>query len=185
MVEYDLIRSKRKTLAIYVKSDGSVEVRAPIKISSEYIDDFVAKKKTWIEKARHRFQMNREENREMIHVSPEEIILYKKKAVAYMESRCPYFAEKMGVEYNRISINKAKTRWGSCSAKGNINFTYRLLFAPQEAIDYVIVHELAHLKEMNHSKKFWSIVEEILPDYKQRRKLLREHQMKVEIVEAE
>lgn len=183
MIEYQIIRSKRKTLAIYVKKDGSVIVRAPLKMSHQHIEEFIEKKILWIEKAKNRFIG--ETKKETISLSPNEVVLYKEKAVAYIKSRCPYFSQRMGVHYNKISINKAKTRWGSCSSMGNLNFSYRLLFLPPEAIDYVIVHELAHLKEMNHSKRFWKIVENIMPDYNDRRKVIREFEMKVDVVEAE
>lgn len=184
MIEYQLIKSKRKTLAIYVKSDGQVQVRAPFRMSQVQIDAFVDAKMDWIKKARTRFA-TKGENRKVVNLSPKEVMLAKEKAGAYLKSRCPYFAEKMGVRYSKITVNKAKTRWGSCSAKGNINFTYRLLFAPEEVIDYVIVHELAHLKEMNHSQRFWDIVKDTMPDYKDRRGWLREFQMNLEIVESE
>ena len=88
----------------------------------------------------------------------------------------------MGLEHGEVKINSAKTRWGSCNRKGNINFTYRLLFVPEEVIDYVVVHELAHLKEMNHSAGFWSVVEQTMPDYKARRKKLRECEHQVELI---
>ena len=81
----------------------------------------------------------------------------------------------MGVTYGRISIREQKTRWGSCSSAGNLNFNWRLIFAPEEVLDYVVVHELAHRKEMNHSKAFYAVVESVLPDYKSSRRWLREH----------
>lgn len=86
-----------------------------------------------------------------------------------------YFAPLVGVTYNRIFIKEQKTRWGSCSSKGNLNFNWRLILAPEEVLNYVVVHELAHRKEMNHSKAFYAIVESVLPDYRQSRKWLREN----------
>jgi predicted metal-dependent hydrolase len=94
----------------------------------------------------------------------------------YLQQRCRYFSGVMGLRHGEIKVNGAKTRWGSCNQKGDINFTYRLLFVPRELLDYVVVHELAHLKEMNHSDRFWHIVEQILPDYRDRRKRLREYE---------
>lgn len=88
--------------------------------------------------------------------------------------RVEYFAEMMNVTYGRITIREQKTRWGSCSSKGNLNFNWKLVLMPEEVLDYVVVHELAHRKEMNHSERFWNHVEKVLPDYQARRKLLRE-----------
>lgn len=99
----------------------------------------------------------------------------KKACKPLMEQRVAYFAEQMQLSYGRITLKEQKTCWGSCSSKRNLNFNWKLLLMPPEIMDYVIVHELSHLREMNHSKKFWSIVEEVLPDYKGRRKWLKEN----------
>ena len=88
--------------------------------------------------------------------------------------RVEHYARLMGISYGRITIREQKTRWGSCSGKGNLNFNWKLTLMPMEILDYVVVHELAHRKEMNHSRKFWKIVEQVLPDYQERRKRLRE-----------
>ena len=93
----------------------------------------------------------------------------------YIERQVEYYAKIMGVTYGRISMRNQKTRWGSCSSNGNLNFNNRLLFVPKELVDYVVVHELAHRKEMNHSNAFWNVVEKYMPDYKERRKKLREY----------
>ena len=97
-----------------------------------------------------------------------------KKALKFIPERVEYYAELMGVSYGRITIREQKTRWGSCSCKGNLNFNWKLMLMPPEILDYVVVHELAHRKEMNHSRDFWKIVEQVLPDYQERRKRLRE-----------
>ncbi len=97
----------------------------------------------------------------------DEIIKLKQKAKIYIPERVEYFAKKFDKKYNKIKITSAKTRWGSCTSQKNLNFSYRLIQAEREAIDYVIIHELAHLKYMNHSKKFWNHVEEMMSDYKQ------------------
>ena len=98
---------------------------------------------------------------------------YRRQAKARLEERAAYFASRMGVSYQRISVRAAKTRWGSCSAKGNLNFHWKLILMPPQVLDYVVVHELAHRKEMNHSPAFWAEVEKILPDYRERRKWLK------------
>ncbi len=104
---------------------------------------------------------------------------YKKKSKEVIVPRVKHYAEDLELDYNKISITSAKKRWGSCNSKGNINFSYRLVMAPKQVIDYVIVHELMHLKEMNHSKKFWNLVESVIPDYKQRKKWLKDNQHKI------
>ena len=97
----------------------------------------------------------------------------KKKAWEYIPTRVEYFAKIMGVTPSNVSINQAKTRFGSCSSKKRLNFSCNVMRYPSEAIDYVIVHELAHIKELNHSKRFWTIVESVMPDYKERQRLLK------------
>jgi len=101
--------------------------------------------------------------------------VYRKKARKQLEDRAAYYAGLMGVTYNRITVRAAKTRWGSCSARGNLNFHWKLILMPPEVLDYVVVHELAHRREMNHSSRFWAEVERIMPDYKRRRKWLKEN----------
>ena len=93
--------------------------------------------------------------------------IFKRKTAAY--------ARKMDVTYGRITIREQKTRWGSCTSEGNLNFNWRLIFAPEKVLDYVVVHELAHRKEMNHSARFWALVASILPDYTEQKSWLREH----------
>jgi predicted metal-dependent hydrolase len=100
---------------------------------------------------------------------------YKKQARKVLTERVGYFAQKHGFKVGKIRISSARTRWGSYSSKGTLSFTWRLVMAPQEIVDYVVVHELCHLREMNHSKAFWALVEDILPDYKERRKWLKNH----------
>lgn len=98
------------------------------------------------------------------------------RAKSVIPPRVHYYARTMGVTYGRISIRMQKTRWGSCSSDGNLNFNACLVNAPREIMDYVVVHELCHRKEMNHSPRFWAEVEKVLPDYKERRQWLRDHE---------
>ncbi len=168
-MEYEIIRSKRRTMCLQVKRDGSIVVRAPLKMSENAIKEFVLKHLEWIKK--------KQELVKNVHI-PEDFDKneekeLKKHAKEIIKPILEYYSNKMGVSYERFSINSAKTRFGSCSSKKTLNFSYRLALYPYEAIEYVCVHELAHLKEMNHSKKFWQIVEAEMPDYKARKQLLK------------
>lgn len=174
----EVIRSKRKTLAIEIKPDMRVVVRAPEKIPQNEIMKFVEEKQNWIKK--HLVQM---------YFKAEEIKKQKKepaltnadieklcqKALSVIPDKVKYYAEIMGVTYGRITIRNQKTRWGSCSSKGNLNFNCLLMLMPDKVLDYVVVHELCHLKQMNHSKKFWKEVERYMPDYKNYKKWLNEN----------
>lgn len=171
MIEYELIRSKRKTVSITVKSDGKVIVRAPLLASVRGINEFVESKEDWIIKNVKRVLENpAPKPREF---TPEEKKRLVKQARILITQRVEYYAPIVGVSYNRIAIKDAKTRWGSCSRDGNLNFSFRLVLKPLELLDYVVVHELCHRIHMNHSKEFWQEVERILPDYKDRRKRLK------------
>ena len=107
-------------------------------------------------------------------LSESELKEITKKAKKIIPIKVAYFADKMGVSYGRISIRHQRTRWGSCSSEGNLNFNALLMLMPNELVDYVVVHELAHRKELNHSKRFYGVVESFLPDYKNREAQLKE-----------
>ena len=171
-LEYELIRSNRKSLAMQVKADGSVIVRAPLRIAERRIETFAADHWDWVEKQRQRLSRQRENARRITEEERQEGI---RKAKEIIPRRAACFAARMGVSYGRITIREQKTRWGSCSSKGNLNFNWRLILAPEEVLDYVVVHELAHRREMNHSKAFYAVVEAVLPDYRAARRWLREH----------
>ena len=168
-MDYELIYSARKTISIKIK-DGNVIVRAPKGAKKREIKKIIEKHKEWIEKAKAREKASREKTADL---SETEIKALKKQAKIYLTEKCEYYSSLMGLKHNKISINSAKTRFGSCSSSKNINFSYRLMLYPEAAREYVVVHELAHLKEMNHSPKFYAIIEKYLPDYKARRKLLK------------
>ena len=173
----ELIRSSRKTISIEVTPDMRVIVRAPYRASVDTINRFIGEKADWIDKSlkkmEERSKKALEEPGEVL--SEQEIKLLYTKAKRIIPQKVRYYAGIMGVEYGRITIRMQKSRWGSCSGRGNLNFNCLLMRTPDEIIDYVVVHELCHLKEMNHSPAFWAEVEKILPDYKERRKWLRDH----------
>ena len=168
-MEIEIRYSKRKTLSVTVR-EGQVIVRSPIELSRQRINAFLEKHRDWIDE---RLKRNAERIDHVAEMSRTEIEALRERARKLLTAKTEHYSKIMGLKYGRITITGAKTRFGSCSSRGNISYSYRLLFYPDEAIDYVVVHELAHLLEMNHSAKFYKIVEKILPDYKQRIKLLK------------
>ncbi|MDD6686002.1 MAG: M48 family metallopeptidase [Lachnospiraceae bacterium] len=172
-----VIKSSRRTMSMEVRPDGSILVRAPFRASAEEIGNFVCSHKSWVKKQRIRIRKRAVEIRlaDQNPLSPEDIRQLADQALRELPPRIAAYAGQMGVTYGRVTIRNQKTLWGSCSSKGNLNFNCLLMLAPREVQDYVIVHELSHRKEMNHSPKFWEEVEKVLPDYKRRRNWLREN----------
>lgn len=220
MIEINrLVRSKRKTLALIIEMDGTLTVRAPLRMKEADIWRFIEAKTDWIK----RKQAGVQKEAELLHqymdgetflylgkeiplriirnrkpalvmartfkltesAQPQAKLLfeawYKKRARAVLTERVEFFAYEHGFKVEKIRLSSARTRWGSCSTKGTLNFTWRLVMAPLEVIDYVVVHELCHLKELNHSKAFWAQVQTILPDYKVRRKWLKDNGAKLQL----
>ena len=171
-----VIRSNRKTVAIQVNSDLSVTVRAPRSASEKDIEEILKKKKAWISKHIEKIKETKErfEAEPTEKLTREKVIALAEEALKVIPERVEYFAKVIGVTYGKITVRNQKTRWGSCSSKGNLNFNCLLMLAPPEVLDYVVVHELCHRKQMNHSKAFWLEVEKVLPDYKEARKWLKE-----------
>ena len=168
-MDYEIIYSKRKTISLCIKN-GELVVKAPFGTSRGKIEELVNSHIEWIKKS---IIKQKAQNAKYEGLTEDEIADMRKKAKAVIPQKVSHFAKIMGLKYGRITITSAKTRFGSCSSKGNISFSYLLMLYPDEAIDYVIVHELAHLKEMNHSPQFYKIVESVLPDYKNRKMLLK------------
>jgi predicted metal-dependent hydrolase len=212
-IDYTLVRSRRKTMAIYITKDAGVEVRAPLKTPKSEADRFVAAKEDWImtnlaarrdrlsDKAA--FTLNcgdmiafcgkaypiRAQNDyragfdgecfyipadlPQAHLKQVIVRVYKLLAKRILTAKTVEYAKRMNVMPASVKISSAKTRWGSCSIRKNINFSWRLMMADEDVIDYVVVHELAHIKELNHSSRFWAAVAEILPDYAERKQKLK------------
>ena len=170
-ITYQWIRSRRKTIAIQIDRDGQVIVRTPYGITKRQVEEFLDEKKDWLLQTRQRVEKRKTEQ---IPISEEVRREGIERAKRIFPERTAYFAKRMGVDYGRITIREQKTRWGSCSSKGNLNFNWKLVLLDPELLDYVVVHELAHRREMNHSKNFWKIVEAELPDYRERRRRLKE-----------
>lgn len=211
-LEYTLIRSSRKTLALNIDREGRLIVRAPYCLSVEKIEQFIAEKADWIEKHTAAVSLRTEQKNERLNVPPTELPLFgrlcpvvNEKPYGYtdgvfylpegmtLESLVPYLhklytriakealiprvqtlSEQTGLMITAVKINSAKTRWGSCSAAKSVNLSHRLIAADPKLIDYVIIHELCHTVHMDHSHDFYRLVENFLPDYKEREKGLKE-----------
>lgn len=169
-----VIRSRRKSVGLEVKTDGNILARIPGYLTDGELEKFLEEHKGWILK---KVKLLEERQKDMEpsracpvrELLPEDIVKIKKR----FSERVQYYSSLMGVTYERITIRNQKTRWGSCSAKGNLNFNYQLYYLPEELLDYVVVHELAHRKHMNHSAAFWEEVGRYYPDYKEARKRLK------------
>lgn len=215
-MEYEIIKSKRKTVAIYIMKDARVRVKAPYFVSDKKIGEFVALKRDWIEKKQQQMKLQMENKKEFTFNEGQELLYlgntypiqkthlsntflfdgncflvsdlpfkqierlaanwYKQKAKEIIFERLGFLSAQTGIAYEGKKITSAKTVWGSCSGKNSICFSFRLMFAPIKAIDYVILHELAHTLEHNHSKKYWSIVEKMMPDYNVQKNTLKKIQ---------
>ena len=169
---FRILRSDRKTIALQIR-EGEILVRAPRRASTGMIREFVDSHGAWIAKTMER--QSRQTVPKMLDEAERKRL--RQRAGEMIRERVEYYAPKMGVTYNRIFIKEQKTRWGSCSSSGNLNFNWKLILIEEELLDYVVVHELAHRKQMNHSQQFWQEVEKILPDYKERRRRLKEFRL--------
>lgn len=167
-MEFEILRSRRKSLAIEITPHGEVLVRAPLRMAKRDIQKFVESRQDWI--AAHLSK---------IHIVPplsaEEHSALIRSAREILPAKSAHYARLLGVTFGRITIRSQKSRWGSCSAAGNLNFNCLLILAPEEVQDYVVVHELCHRKHMDHSPAFWQEVETILPDYRRQKAWLKEH----------
>ena len=209
-----LTRSKRRTIALIVERDGTLSVRAPMRVSHAVIEAFIQQKADWIMRTREKLKTIKQPPTRQ-YVDGEKFLYlgsffdlklvqsqrpslqfgsgftlshgmqekgelyftkwYKERAYEIIAIRVKEYAQKYHFIPRQVKINSARTRWGSCSSKGTLNFTWRLVMAPLEVIDYVVIHELSHLRVKDHSRKFWNVVEAIDPEYKKKRKWLREN----------
>lgn len=211
----EVVRSRRKTIALVVQPDGRLVVRAPLRTSQKIIDAFVTSKADWIEKSRQSQHTRRKffpkryfipgelfwylgKQYPLQLATPQRPALqfhlafkleeksapqakkrfehwYREQARLYLMERVQYFANLYNFQYKLIKITSARTRWGSCSARGTLSFAWRLIMAPPEIIDYVVLHELAHTAHHDHSRDFWSLVQSMVPDYAEKRKWLKQN----------
>ena len=216
-MEYQVIRSRRRTIAICISKDGAVLVRAPLRTAQSAIDRFVAEKQGWIlEKSalmaanaavREKFSVAAGSvlrllghdypvvlgekiaftgtvftitQQDSVETKLRIVNLYKSIAQGVIPERVALISKQTGLIPASVRIGSANTSWGSCTGKNGLHFSWKLIMAEQEVIDYVVVHELAHTMEHNHSARFWRLVEKILPDYKERRAKLKQLEKKLQ-----
>lgn len=172
---FNIIRSNRRTVSLEITPTGQVLVRAPRRMSESGIFAFVESTSSWLTKHLQKHEKDMESLQEEGYFSEQEIKRLQVLLKPIVAEKVAYYARIIGVTYGRISIRRQKTRWGSCSREGNLSFNCLLMMAPPEVLDYVVVHELCHRLEMNHSARFWAQVEKVIPDYKVPRKWLKEH----------
>ena len=170
MTDYTLIRAKRRTMSLQLDRDGNAVVRAPYGVKKEFIDRFVAEHEDWLTRAREKQQARR-----LAHPEPtgEERKALIARAKEYLPMRVDYWSGIMSLTPTGLKITSARTRFGSCSGKNSLCFSCFLMDCPEEAIDLVVVHELCHIREKNHGPAFYALLARYLPDYKERKKLLR------------
>ena len=169
-IEYELVRSDRRTVSIEVDASGAVLVRAPRLMPRWRVEAFVRQRADWVERARERQARRRER---LPDIREEDKPLYVKQAKAVLPAKIEYYAKLMGVQPTGLTVTSARTRFGSCSGKNRLSFSWRLMAYPEAAIDYVVVHELAHIRYKDHSRAFYGFVESVLPDYRDRIRLLK------------
>lgn len=171
-VSYLLTKSKRKNISLSVNRRGQVEVKSPFFVSKKLIDEFVLSKKEWIENVQNKIGSL---NKTPKAASAQDLARQKILAKRLIMERIAYHNKNEAFRFKKISIKDMSSRWGSCSYQGNLNFNYRLVYLEPELLDYVVVHELCHLIEHNHSPKFWLEVKRIIPDYKIKERKIKKH----------
>lgn len=159
--------AKARHLRISIHPGGEVIVTVPKNVSTTIVEKFLKEKQTWIE-AKVRV-MEKYPKVIKASLSKKEITVLKQKTRAFVEEKLPHFNKHYQYSWNTVAIRGQKTRWGSCSKKGNLNFNYKIALLPENLADYIVVHELCHLGEFNHSVRFWNLVSQTIPDYKKRR----------------
>lgn len=177
-IRISVIRSARKSLGLEGRDANTVLARIPTRVSDRELKAFVENHRSWIlEKTE--VMAEREEKRKSTPAPQPELLSKtdRMKIQLKIGKRVRHYCEAMGVTVGYVTVKNQKTRWGSCSAKGNVNFNYQLAFLPDELLDYVVIHELAHRRHMNHSRAFWAEVEKYCPDYLERREQLKEYSL--------
>ena len=177
-INYRIIRSDRKRFSLEINEKG-LTIRVPNNATNAEINSLIMKNEQWIIKHLNKFDEKKKKLEDVRKLSEEEIKALADKALEYIPKRVEYYAPLVGVTYGRITIRNQKTRWGSCSSKGNLNFNCLLMLTPSEVVDSIVVHELCHRKEMNHSERFYSEVRRVYPEYDRWNKWLKENGDKI------
>lgn len=171
MEPYELIRSRRKTLALEITKDCRVVVRAPLRLSKKQIQAFVERHEDWI--AIHLERQRQKAAQQPLPPTQEEIEALKARARLELPPKVVFWSEKMGVTPTGFKVTTARKRYGSCSGKNSLCFSCFLMNCPEEAVELVVVHELCHIREKNHGPRFYALLAQYLPDYRERKKLLK------------
>lgn len=216
-----IIRTNRRSLSLTIAKDGKLVVRAPKRLSMDYIYSFIKQKEKWILNKQREILNSKQSNKELINykeflfcgkqyekieinklknieISNDNIFVpanidsqkltilmlkwYTKVTKDIIKARLPYFVNLMQVEYSGVKLDNSKSKWGSCDSKGVIKFNLRLAMLPHKVIDYIIIHELSHLIEFNHSKNFYAIIESVMPDYKKYRAQLKDYSFLLQLL---
>ena len=177
-ISYRIVRSNRKSLGLEINEKG-LTIRAPKRASDREIKKFLLDNEDWVIRNLEKYKQRKEKYEGIEKLTEAELNDLAEKALQYIPERVKYYAPLVGVTYGRITIRNQKTKWGSCSSKGNLNFNCLLMLTPPEVIDSIVVHELCHRKEMNHSSRFYDEVLKVYPDYKKWNKWLKENGDKI------
>jgi len=176
---YRIVKRKQmKNLNLVIGKDQRVRVTIPASrlrvVTQRQIENILKERFDFVMSAIDKYKKQGEKYPDLFEFSDEHYRQYRKQAQELIKSKVDYYCRKQNFQYNRLSIRNQKTRWGSCSEDGNLNFSYKLIFLTPEEQDYIVVHELCHLEEQNHSRDFWSLVERILPNYRVAHKSIRD-----------
>lgn len=174
-LSYVIEKSRRKSVSIHITDEKKILVKAPLGMTESEIRKIIVEKEEWIKKHLQKAERQRKLAQELGLLTEEDIKELKKKAAKIIPPRVEHYARLAGISYNRIFIRLQKSRWGSCSSSGNLNFNCLLILMPPEILDSVVVHELCHRRHMNHSREFYAEVLKFFPDYKRCDKWLRQN----------
>lgn len=170
-IEYTLKKNRRaKHVRLYVNYDASVSVTLPCRLPENIIEKFLLEKGDWV---LEKILFYKNQKTPILRDGQYDFQKYKKAARELILERLEHFNKFYGFRFNKVFIKDQRSKWGSCSINKNLNFNFKLALIPKECADYIIVHELCHLGEFNHSKRFWKLVEKAVPDYKERVKEIR------------
>ncbi|MDD4409669.1 MAG: SprT family zinc-dependent metalloprotease [Candidatus Pacebacteria bacterium] len=175
-ISYTIAKNKlSKGLKITINSDSEVRVSIPLWMPVTLADNFVKEKISWIVDNMAKIKEKMGDSR--LRLGDGDYLKHKEEARKLIKEKVSYYNQFYGFKIGSIAIRNQKTRWGSCSSKNNLNFNYKVVFLPEALADYVVVHEICHLKEMNHSERFWKLVSKVLPDYALRRRELKKYRI--------